>query len=93
VAGGARVSTYTVLAADDQGEIRCKVCHRTFPQHSAPHGRMGGRTGWELLRAHVKQCHPETSTALARGLADFDRQNSLIISEGRALCARAGREA
>ena len=87
------MSTHTVLDPGDAGTIKCRDCGATFPQRSAPHGRGGGRTGWELLRAHVKQCHPETSTALERGLAEFDRTNSLIIAEGRALCAKAGRDA
>jgi len=93
VAGGARVSTYTVLAPGDAGTIKCKDCGRTFPHVSAAvRGRYSGRTGWEMLRLHVMQCHPETATALARGLAAFDKDNSLIVAEGRALCARAGRE-
>lgn len=86
------MSTHTVLAPGEQGVIKCRDCGRTFPAHSAPSGRGGGRTGWEMLRRHVTQCHPETATALARGLADFDRANSLIVAEGRALCARAGRD-
>jgi len=87
------VSTRTVLPPDFVGPIKCRDCGKEFPAHSAPHGRLGGRTGWQLLRQHVAQHHPETSAELARGLAEFDRTNSLIIAEGRALCAKAGRDA
>jgi len=87
------MTTHTVLAPGELGKIKCKDCGRTFPHVSAAvRGRYSGRTGWEMLRQHVSQCHPETNAELARGLADFDRANSLIVAEGRALCARAGRE-
>lgn len=86
------MNEHTILAPGDQGAIKCRDCGRVFPPRSAPSGRMGGRTGWEMLRQHVRQYHPDTEKEIARGLSDFDRQNSLIVAEGRALCAKAGRE-
>ncbi len=81
----------TTLAPGDKGTIKCAVCKQEFAAFYR--GRGGrGRTGWSVLREHVERRHAETKIALARGLAEFDRQNELIQAEGRALCAPARRD-
>lgn len=86
------MSAYTILPEGDHGAIKCRDCGRTFPEFGPLGSRGGGRSGWDLLAAHVRQAHPELARDLAAGLADFDRQNAVIVAEGRALCAKAGRE-
>lgn len=86
------MSAYTILPEGVVGPIRCKDCKKEFPTYSATTKLGGGRSGWDLLAAHVRQAHPELARDLAAGLADFDRQNAVIVAEGRALCAKAGRE-
>lgn len=77
--GDAIVSGHTILAEGDRGTIKCRECGKEYPAFSPPTGRYhSGRTGWEMLRVHVKRAHPELATAVATGLAEFDRTNALI---------------
>lgn len=79
----------TVLPEGAKGEIRCKACKEAFPEHGGLKYHAGGRSGWSLLAEHINKRHPDLARELAQGLAAFDRDNSLILAEGRALCAPA----
>jgi transcription elongation factor Elf1 len=86
------VSEHTILATDDRGTIKCRECGQKFPHHSPPSSScVGGRSVWSLLREHVTKRHHALSRELARGIVAWDRENSAILAEGRALCAPEAR--
>ena len=73
--------TTTVLAPDDKGQIKCRECGKTFPPIERTRSG-GGRSGWALLREHVKARHHPLNHALEKGLAAWWEDNARTIAEG-----------